>query len=557
MHTSEHPNAPAENADWRKKVDDLHEGLASHATSVMRNVPPRGRPAYEELADQLPVILSEIRDLESLQKERLDDIRRCHDQWQTALSDRTGELGDLDERVRGADNKIRQQQSKLDEQMQSMSQSETAFKQRQAEADRTFATTLANTAAAERTISGLTGERIRVEGLRRDLEAKEQYQESQTLALSKANAQLDQDVASNNAKERKLARDRKTVREQQGKLDQWKAYKDHQVASAVATANEAAKELSNLKSQMQQDLGIHTSAMAGKDGIIEELHGSCDSIERERDDLNEECNKIFAEKNRLIVELDDLSVEKADLVVDRKFTEAELERLTAQLQSCHCSASRKRSYDQVDSGGEEASTAGQAERKARRLGKTPESPVNLNVVGPSVADNSVEDSVSPRRPGSRGQEASSSAGPSIDDARPLMNTAAPRALGRTDATITPSDGVAFTLLITDAKLGNFSSDVLPNEVLQALRRRFEDWGSRSRFTWAKVQSLKTVRGCIEARWDKKMSQWDDGLDYACALCVRRMRLCIVVHDAERVLLLPRKAAENEGRGPTDPMYWTR
>ena len=314
MHTSEHPNAPAENADWRKKVDDLHEGLASHATSVMRNVPPRGRPAYEELADQLPVILSEIRDLESLQKERLDDIRRCHDQWQTALSDRTGELGDLDERVRGADNKIRQQQSKLDEQMQSMSQSETAFKQRQAEADRTFATTLANTAAAERTISGLTGERIRVEGLRRDLEAKEQYQESQTLALSKANAQLDQDVASNNAKERKLARDRKTVREQQGKLDQWKAYKDHQVASAVAKANEAtekSKRLSRASEGLEVGMqNLCVNILPEKEATIKKLTASRKNLTQEINDLNSKVLGLEDKVRGQITQLRQLDQEK-------------------------------------------------------------------------------------------------------------------------------------------------------------------------------------------------------------------------------------------------------
>ena len=80
--------------------------------------------------------------------------------------------------------------------------------------------------------------------------------------------------------------------------------------------DEVQQDLSNLKSQMQRDLGIHTTAIAGKDQIIEELHGSCDSIEWERDDPNEECNKLFAEKNRLIAELDGLNGEKADLAVN-------------------------------------------------------------------------------------------------------------------------------------------------------------------------------------------------------------------------------------------------
>ncbi|KAF6236823.1 hypothetical protein HO173_005114 [Letharia columbiana] len=327
---SENPNAPAENADWRKNVDDLHEILASNATSVMRNVPPRGRPAYEELADQLPVILSEIRDLESLQKERLDDIRRCHDQWQTALSDRTGELGDLDKRVRGADNKIRQQQSKLDGQMQRMSQSETTFEQRQAEADRTFANTQASTAAAVRALSDLTGEKNHLDNLRRDLEAKEQYQESQTLALSKANAQLDQEVASNKAKERRLARDRKTVGEQQGKLDKWKAYKDHQVASAVAKANEAtekSKRLSRASEGLEVGMqNLCVNILPEKEATIKKLTASRKNLTQEINDLNSKVLSLEDKVRGQITQLRQLDQEKTSLqaVATRATSEAEL-----------------------------------------------------------------------------------------------------------------------------------------------------------------------------------------------------------------------------------------
>lgn len=37
-----------------------------------------------------------------------------------------------------------------------------------------------------------------------------------------------------------------------------------------------------------------------------------------------------------------------------------------------------------------------------------------------------------------------------------------------------------------------------------------------------------VRNCIEARVDKRKSQWDDGIEYACASSEQRMRLCMVV-----------------------------
>ena len=147
--------------------------------------------------------------------------------------------------------------------------------------------------------------------------------------------------------------------------------------------------------------------------------------------------------------------------------------------------------------------------------------------------------------------------PSTSSVRPSIDLTASRPLRTTNATITLSESVAFTVSLQDATLLNFSSDVLPVDVLHTLRTKFRIWKADSKNSWAIVQSSKKTRSCIITRLEKEKSHWNDGHEYACAMCEQRMRLCIVVDSAERILLLPRKVAEDEGRGPTDTKYWTR
>ena len=156
------------------------------------------------------------------------------------------------------------------------------------------------------------------------------------------------------------------------------------------------------------------------------------------------------------------------------------------------------------------------------------------------------------------EESSPLAGSSTSGVESSIDTTTSRPLGMTNATITPSESVAFTVSLHDATHVNFSSDVLPIDVLNTLRNKFQIWNAEQRAVrWARVQSSNERRSCIAARLDRKKSQWNDGHGYACAVCVHRMRLCIVVDSAERALLLPRKAAEDEGREPKDTEYWTR
>ena len=148
-------------------------------------------------------------------------------------------------------------------------------------------------------------------------------------------------------------------------------------------------------------------------------------------------------------------------------------------------------------------------------------------------------------------------GPSTSSVGLSISKTASRPPRTTNATVTPSDSVAFTLSVRDAKLLNLSSDVLPIDILRTLRNKLRIWKVNSKNSWATVQSSKKSRSCIITRLERKKSQWNDGHEYACAMCEKRMRLCVVVDSAERILLLPRKVAEDEGRGPTDTKYWTR
>ena len=143
-----------------------------------------------------------------------------------------------------------------------------------------------------------------------------------------------------------------------------------------------------------------------------------------------------------------------------------------------------------------------------------------------------------------------------DSARPLMNVAAARASGTANPSIHPSNGPAFTTSVNDANLLNFSSDVLPDEIVQKLRMRCTGW-QRIDWNWATTVQGRNGRTCVEARLGKKRSQWEDGLQYACNACEQRMRLCVVAHCYDSVVLLPRKKAEDQGKRPTNARFWIK
>ena len=346
-----------------------------------------------------------------------------------------------------------------------------------------------------------------------------------------------------NAKIHELERERDKI-----SLDHDKV---HQQLQALALRHD------QLSKEVRKHLDFHKEVIEENNTVKAERDRLGGDIERLRLQRGKALEQVETAQNRADawrVECDNLRTVNADTQKEKlalserlEIAEEKVESLKQQLQSCHCSderSSRKRRHDQVDSD-EDESSADESGRLARRSGKAPESRANLTATRHSATGGRSESSGQPP------------SGPTTRSSAPVMNTTAPRALGTAKSTITPSNGVAFTFSLTDAKLQNFSSDVLPVDVIQALQRKFRVWSANKAFNWAADQSSTGSRSCIEVRANKQKSDWNNGSGYACAMCEKRMRLCIVVDSAARVLLLPRKAAENQSRVPADSDYWMR
>ena len=391
------------------------------------------------------------------------------------------------------------------------------------------------------------------------LETEKQAQES---SLTTAWEALDRDlqaIAETQAEEdRREAKNRKRsarLKERKTLLAKYKVRKHQEIAELKA-------KIEQLSAEKEGSLGLHEAELATKNKAIESVHARYREMADEHDEMIVVKDNLVAVRDDLREVNTSLIEENAHLRDDLTATQAEIQRLTKQLQSCHCSGGRlslKRRYSIVDLEEEELPSEDEAYPRAKRHEKAAEISANLDAVRQSLAIRTVEESVGSERSTSRGNEISHPTGPSSSNAGPLMNTTASRALGTLNPTISPSSGVAFTISVKDVKLLNFSSDVLPHDILQELRRKFRLWTANSAFNWATVQSStrNLSRNCIEARLERHKARWDDGLEYACAVCNHRRRLCVVVDSEEEVMMLPRKAAEDDGKSPTEAGYWMR
>ena len=423
------------------------------------------------------------------------------------------------------------------------------------------------------------------------------------LLLLETNSELKAAVESCEAKYSDIDQIRNQVLKLQDENNKFRSYKaDVDAAKRLQdSANAKIKDLEQEREEIRQtldglrdhvarDMDTHTAALARKDQTLRQIRDLFHSMEAERDNLKEDHAELVAKNDRLTAERDGLEKNLVELVSNNHHltaeldelkekcaalerngddlltayndNRAELQHLTRQLQSCHCSDStysRKRNHVQTESEEEDESSTGLSKRRGQRLGKAPESMARLNTPNRPLPDSPLAGSASPELQFSRLQGTPNPADQRVDNARPLMNTGAPRALGTTNTTVTPSDGAAFTISLTDFRLCNFSSDVIPNEVIQTLRRKARNWTTdrNVKVKWSTVQSLESSRSCVESRLNRQKSSWANGHEYCCALCEKRMRLCIVVCSAERVLVLPRKAAKDEEKGPADVEYWIR
>ena len=487
---------------------------------------------------------------------------------------------DLTSRISGLNARVLSLEGQVKDQINQLSQLDDDKSSLQRDADKRakeVELTETKLTVAQATITSLTSQIDRFR--KRDVELQTEVENLRPCRIDFNGAKRLQDVG--NAKIRDLEQARDDVRQERDSIhrdrdsirQELEDLKDRyeRLSNAVETNMRLQGEAATRETQ-KYDVIRHRCEVAEQEryGVTEEnivLRAQGDRLNTENQTLSDQYDQLSRDHEDLMAQHNDLKGANADLEQEMQDTtmvlsetEYKVGRLTEQLQSCHCSgrrSSRKRPHDQVDYEEEESSSMDEADRAARRKGKAPESRASHDAAGSSGLADEVRDSASPELSESRVEDTSRPTGPGTSRVAQLMNTTAARASGSANPTITPSDSVAFTISVKDATLMNFSSDVLPTDVLQTLRNRFQSWSARSAINWTTVQSSGKSRSCIEARLTKHKSEWNDGSDYACALCERRMRLCVVVDSAERVLLLPRKAAEDEGRGPTDTKYWAR
>ena len=190
-----------------------------------------------------------------------------------------------------------------------------------------------------------------------------------------------------------------------------------------------------LSDEVRKTMTLHDEALQRGEDKLDAAHRRCHAAEQQCTEAVEESIAAKAERDRIAKRNDRLSLQKGELLdqvdalgVERDAlrtinadlqqekldisqildeTANEVERLTQQLQSCHCSdkrSSRKRRHDQVDSDEEELLSADESDRLARQPGKAPESRANPSATGHSYI---VRNSVSPQLPQSTMQGTSS------------------------------------------------------------------------------------------------------------------------------------------------------
>lgn len=325
------------------------------------------------------------------------------------------------------------------------------------------------------------------------------------------------------------------------------------------------RSVHRLRDEARTDAESYNTSLADKDDIIDDLHGRVTSIEKERDDLNDECNRLFEENEGLTAEVARLSEDNGILVENRQhlrreFDEANanLDRLNARLQSCHCSdetASRKRNHRQMESDGDEASSAGHSDRIVRRMGKASE----LSVAGPSIAGNLVErlakqGGVSSRWQGLTTEPASVDRSEGRHDLNAGPSTAPRSNIGHPRQPLVLQSGTKWR--IEEVLNKDSIAHPIPEAVLAKLRGQIEMWdggNSAIKQRWRKGGD-NGERKCAHSVFRKRKSAWENGDSHqACLNCRETRRLCVVAENGRIELLPLRRDQTSCSLG--DENYW--
>ncbi|KAL9071322.1 MAG: hypothetical protein Q9161_004338 [Pseudevernia consocians] len=294
----------------------------------------------------------------------------------------------------------------------------------------------------------------------------------------------------------------------------------HQVRQQVLNLQKLNAELKPCKIQFDRAESLQRSSISrikeleqdisSKDETLDEIRGRYQSIEDERDRLHEECNTLFADNIRLVTERDrleeeiaDISSHRDDLLHTAGESKAEIELITAQLQSCHCEVER------------------------------PHGCATLNAwYGGWANGPSVEGSGST----ARGQEVTTelksgaqSQGTEDPNLGPCPNIGQPRQpLNLRHGSKWRSE---------DVLNKHSTADPIPQEVLTKLRGQVRAWDKGGSQLW-RLGCQRGGRKCADSVCRKKGTAWKDGDSHqACGNCSEAWRLCVVV-DRGTIEVLP-------------------
>ena len=286
----EHPNVPAENADWRKAVDDLQTFLTSKARILLSMVEPGGYKAIEDVVEQGPVVMSKLRELEKLQEQRGNEIL-------TSRQERLAELG----RKLDAQQK---EKNKLEHDLTSLSH------QRMHARDKLNDDKEAAKGHEQRT----RGEDVRLNERKASLDTRQQGLESREADLIRSNEILTRDLQS-------LAERREEDRKRE----------EHNKKRTIRI-NKRLDVLADYGVQKNREVAELTSKFDDLKFENDHLKDANNALEGRVDTLQNQLDTSVKENERLVKSNESLDMRLGTL----KDTEAELAKLNAGLTHLSC-----------------------------------------------------------------------------------------------------------------------------------------------------------------------------------------------------------------------------
>lgn len=305
--------------------------------------------------------------------------------------------------------------------------------------------------------------------------------------------------------------------------------------------SETIGELQEQNKQREQLFADSTESLRLTREANKRLTAQVNDQRKEVESFNDECNRLFAERNRLIADHDRRTAERADRMIHRDSLFSTANDATAEIEPGR--SSHKRTHDEMDAEMEEAPSADESERMARRSGKAPDNTLSRRSQGTKVDPIATQ---SLGTLGSRGQGTATESSLGVQgggtDALNIGNARQP-----------PISGPGTQFQIEDVLKKDFTAPPIPQAILTRLRGQIREWDSSS-YPWRKGTGRPSLRRCAHSATRRRATVWKDGDSYqACQHCIEARRLCVVADDGKVELLPFRKAQGTWSIGDED--YW--